>query len=90
MDIEELKRQVEATAESSEAIKLINSYLAEHPQDDEALTMRGMKYWSLGERSNAINDYLAAIKLNPNSRSKMAIKTAYEILNFYNKDLFNP
>lgn len=89
MDIEKLKSEVKAV-DAAKAIDMINEYLQINPNDDEALTMRGMTYWSLGQRSNAINDYLAAIKINPQSRAKMAIKTAYEILNFYNKDLFNP
>lgn len=73
-----------------EAVKLLTAYIAENPADDEALTQRGMILFSMGKRSEAINDYLAALRINPDSRAKMAIKTAYEILNFYNKDLYNP
>lgn len=87
---ETLKARFDAVADVNEAIAGLTEYIAAHPGDDDALTLRGMKYWSAGERSKAINDYLAAIKLNPESRAKMAIKTAYEVLNFYNKDLYNP
>lgn len=89
-DYEKLKKEVDATADTSEAIEIITAYLAEHPADDEALTLRGLKHWSLGDRSKAINDYLAAIEINPESRAKLAMKATYEILDFYNKDLFNP
>ena len=49
-----------------------------------------MRYWSLNRRSEAINDYLAAVKANPESEARNALKVTYDILNFYNKDLYNP
>lgn len=73
-----------------EAIPLLDKYISEHPEDDEAYTLRGMKYWALGKRSLAINDYLAAIRINPESKAKMALQTANTILDYYNKDLLNP
>lgn len=89
MNIDTLKEKIHGMT-PGEAVPVITDYLAEHPQDDAALTLRGMKYWSLGERANAINDYLAAIKINPDSPAKMAMKATYDILDFYNKDLYNP
>lgn len=88
-NIEQLKDKIK-DMDSLPALTEIEAYLAEHPNDDEAIYLRGVKHWSLGQRSQAIQDYLEAIRLNPESKAKMAIKTAYEILNFYNKDLFNP
>ncbi len=87
--IEELRLSVRGI-EPDEAVVIITEYLSLHPEDDEALTLRGMKYWSLGQRANAINDYLAAININPDSKAQMAMKATYEILDFYNKDLYNP
>lgn len=89
-DYEQLKQQVDAAADAAAAIDIITDYLKTHPTDDEALTLRGMKHWSLGDRSNAINDYLAALRINPDSKAKLAMKATYDILDFYNKDLFNP
>lgn len=90
MTFEQLRNKTEQCADSADAIVIINEYLAQNPRDDEALTLRGMKYWSLGQRANAINDYLAAIRINPESKAKMMLKASNEILDFYNKDLFNP
>ena len=91
MTIEEIKLKAKDPEVSAEKIvELLTAYIADHPDDDEALTLRGMKYWSLGKRSECINDYLAAIKLNPNSPAKNALKATYDILNFFNKDLYNP
>lgn len=86
---EELKAKCQ-DMDADKAVATISDYLKEHPNDDKALTLRGMKYWSLGDRSQAINDYLAAIKINPDSQAKMLMKSTYDILDFYNKDLYNP
>ena len=74
----------------SEAIPLLTEYIHRNPEDDEAYTIRGLKYWSLNQRKEAITDYLAAIRINPDSRAKMALEFANSILDFYNKDLLNP
>lgn len=52
--------------------------------------MRGLRHWADGNRSAAINDYLAAIAINPKSRAVAALNAANEILDYYNKDLYNP
>lgn len=73
-----------------EAIKTLTQYIDSNPGDDEALTLRGMKYWGASKRSLAIKDYLAAISINPQSKAKEALKAANEILDYRNTDLINP
>lgn len=73
-----------------EAVMLLTDYIVSHPDDDEALTMRGMRYWGAGKRSLAINDYLEAVRINPQSRARQALNAANEILDYRNNDLFNP
>lgn len=75
---------------AAEAIPFLDSYIALHPDDDEGYRIRGVKEWALGKRSAAINDYLAAIRINPDSKAKMALRASYDILNYFNKDLLNP
>lgn len=72
------------------AISILSDYINNHPDDDEAFTLRGMKHWGAGKRSLAINDYLTAIEINPHSRAAAALQAANEILDFRNKDLYNP
>lgn len=72
------------------AIEWLNVYIEIHPGSDEALTLRGMKHWSLNHRREAINDYLAAIKINPESKAKTALNFVNSVLDYYNKDLLNP
>ncbi|MDE6549838.1 MAG: hypothetical protein K2L22_12705 [Muribaculaceae bacterium] len=74
------------------ALKLqtLSERLAQDSEDEAALIERGRLYWALGKRSEAINDYLAAQRVNPEGKAKELLKATYEILNFYNKDLYNP
>lgn len=89
MTIQDVKKQIEGLP-GADAVEVLSAYIKEHPEDDEALTLRGMKYWGMDKRSAAINDYLLAIKLNPESKAVQALKAANEILDYYNKDLYNP
>lgn len=73
-----------------QAITILDIYIERYPEDDEALTIRGMKHWGLNHRKEAINDYLTAIRINPDSRAKTALEFANSVLDFYNKDLLNP
>lgn len=73
-----------------ESIPLLDSYLSDNPQDDEAFTLRGMKHWAAGHRSLAVKDYLEAIRLNPESRARHALETVNAILDYRNTDLLNP
>lgn len=73
-----------------ERLKLLSRHLAAHPDDEDALIERGRLHWALNRRSEAINDYLAARRLNPAGKADQLLKATYEILDFYNKDLYNP
>lgn len=90
MTFSEIKAKADAASSNEEAIAFLSEYLETHPDDDEALTLRGIKHWGLGHRSEAINDYLAAIRINPDSRAVQALQATNDILDYYNKDLYNP
>ncbi len=89
MNINELRQSVR-TIDSDTAIAKITEYITANPGEDEAYLLRGMKHWSANHRAAAINDYLEAIRINPNSRARQALDAANDILNYYNKDLLNP
>ncbi len=89
MNLTELKATIRC-APFEEAVDILTQYISIHPEEDEPLTLRGMKYWGAGKRSLALNDYLAAIAINPESRARQALKAAQEILDYRNKDLYNP
>lgn len=89
MTFQELKTSL-STANYDEAVSLLTDYIAAHPDSDEAYTLRGMRHWGAGQRAAAMNDYLAAIRINPDSRAAQALRAANEILDYRNKDLYNP
>lgn len=90
MTFEEIKSKADAAASNQEAIAILSEYISQHPDDDKALTLRGIKYWGLSDRANAIKDYLEAIRINPDSNARQALQAANDILDYYNKDLYNP
>ena len=65
-------------------------YISECGNDDEALYERGKLYWRIGDYSSAIADYNAAVAINPNSKAAKALEMSQDIMNFYNKDVYNP
>lgn len=75
---------------AAEAVEKLSELISQNPDFEEAYIQRGLKYWSMGQRREAINDYLAALKINPDSKAKMALDYANSILDYYNKDLLNP
>lgn len=83
--------EMESISEETAArLRSLSERIAAHSDDEEALIERGRLYWALGRRSDAIGDYLAAQKLNPSGSATQLLKATYEILDFYNKDLYNP
>ena len=88
--MESLKEQIRLLG-ADDAIALLDKWIAEHPEDVEAYTLRGMKHFGAGHRSAAIGDYLTALRLDPdNARARQALDYANSILDYYNKDLYNP
>ena len=75
---------------AEEAVTLLDRHIDAHPDDDEAYLQRGLRHWALEHRAKAINDYLKAISINPRSKAARALESARAILDFYNKDLYNP
>ena len=76
--------------EVEQAISLLDQYLqTDSPQQDEAFYLRGNAYRKQGNWQQALNNYRYAIDLNPESPAKEAHRMVIDILNFYNKDMYN-
>lgn len=59
------------------------------PEKDQAFYLRGNAYRKQGNWQQALNNYQYAIDLNPNSPALHAHQMVMDILNFYNKDMYN-
>lgn len=65
------------------------STLKKTASDDEAFYLRGNVYRKMGDIRQALNNYLTAMELNPDSPAQTAYNAQIKILDFYNKDMFN-
>lgn len=85
----EKSRELLQQHKANEAIDRLNTYIASHPESDEAYYLRGKAYQKIEDFRQALNNYLEAIHRNPNSPAQQAHDMLIKILNFYNKDMFN-
>lgn len=74
---------------TDEAICLLTEYIEKYPRSDEAYYLLGNAYRKQGEIRLALNCYLTAIELNPESPAQTAYNAQIRILDFYNKDMYN-
>ena len=72
------------------AIALVEEYRSGGGvMDDELFYLLGNAWRKKGSWQMAMNNYLEAIHLNPDSPARQALEIANEILAFYNKDMYN-
>lgn len=72
-----------------EAIGQLDWLIGTTCTDDELFYLRGNAYRKQGNWQQALNNYLEAISLNPQSPAVEAHRMLMEILEFYNKDMYN-
>ena len=72
------------------AIYGLNQYIQEKQDcNDEPCYLLGNAYRKRGDWQLALNNYLEAIERNPESPAIHARKMLMDILEFYNKDMYN-
>ncbi|MDR0895869.1 MAG: tetratricopeptide repeat protein [Prevotellaceae bacterium] len=77
--------------EVARAIRLLDDLVTVGvPPLDEAYYLRGNAYRKQGNWQQALNNYQHAIEINPQSPADQARRMVMDILNFYNKDIYNP
>ena len=75
---------------TDEAILSLEEYIAScGSPSDKAFYLLGNAYRKKGDWQGAINNYLEAMEINPDSPARNAYRMANEILDFYNKDMYN-
>lgn len=76
--------------EVESAINILNQCIADHEAcTDEPFYLLGNAYRKQGNWQMALNNYLEAIEKNPESPAVNAKKMLMDILEFYNKDMYN-
>lgn len=71
------------------AIEQLSQYIQTNSTDDEPYYLLGNAYRKQGNWQLALNNYLEAIERNPESPAVQAHQMIMDILNFYNKDMYN-
>ena len=75
---------------TDEAIRLLDEYITSAPEPSaRAYYPLGNAHRKKGDWQKAINNYLEAMAINPESPAANAYAIANEILDFYNKDMYN-
>ena len=77
--------------EIEKAILGLKYYIETHNVscEDEPFYLLGNAYRKQGNWQMALNNYLEAIERNAESPAKQAYQMTMDILNFYNKDMYN-
>jgi len=91
--IAQIKQMLDA-GKHDEALQACGSILAQPDLDTQLLAdvhyMRGKVHMRCGRVRDALNDYLAAIDLDPDGPATQAYQAAQTILAFYDKNRYNP
>ena len=88
-----MKERIKALLDAhkaDEAIALLDAFRAEGGVlDDTLFYLLGNAWRKKGNWKMAMDNYLEAVALNPESPAAQALDIANEILDFYNKDMYN-
>lgn len=86
--MDEIRKLVE-TGNLDEALALFEDRRNENPDDAEVLYELGCLYWKKQDWKHCLDCYSEAMRLNPDSPASEARKMVLDILQFYNKEMFN-
>lgn len=86
--LSEIKKII-AEEQFAEAERQLKALLEQRSEDGEAHFLLGNLYRKREDWEGALNEYQAAMDINPESPARMAYDAIQEVLAFYNKDMFN-
>ncbi len=73
----------------SEAEELLRAFLETNEESEEGHFLMGNLFRKREDWEGALNEYQAAMDINPDSSARLAYNAIQEVLAFYNKDMFN-
>jgi tetratricopeptide (TPR) repeat protein len=87
--LESIRKQMDE-GDIEQVIKDLEAYIQAHPDaDDTPFYLLGNAFRKRGDWQQALNNYLEAIDRNAESPAVHARSMLMDILNFYNKDMYN-
>ena len=91
--IQEIKEML-SRSEGQEALEAANEIVENKGTNRETLAnayyLRGTAYRQQGNIRMALNSYLESMELDPDGPAAEAYRHVQELLDFYNKDYYNP
>ena len=86
--IEEIKNDL-ASLSLDEAEAVLTAFLEEHPKSAEAHYLLGNLFRKQEIWDRALNEYLVAMDIDPESPATAAYEMSQKILNFYDHNRYN-
>lgn len=87
---EEIRKIVESE-DQQEVIRRLKELLQQNDKDEDLLLLLGESLYAGGKMSEALNQFNALLRLNPDCRKAQNYVTMINnILGYYCKDLLNP
>lgn len=83
-------RQMIADNRLDDAVAEISALISKFGDNADLLFERGKLLWKLGRKAGAISDYAAAAQIDSDSPAVTALEMARNVMDFYNKDMYNP
>ena len=88
-ELQDIKTLIEQ-GDTERAIHELTNFIRNDAHvNDEPYYLLGNAYRKMGDWQQALNNYLEAIERNPESPAVSARDMIMNILNFYNKDMYN-
>ena len=88
-ELQDIKTLIEQ-GDMERAIHALTNFIRNDAHvNDEPYYLLGNAYRKMGDWQQALNNYLEAIERNPESPAVSARDMIMNILNFYNKDMYN-
>lgn len=88
IDFDKIQKDIEQNKIDT-AIEQLEGLIKENPSNDKLYYLLGNAYRKSGNWQMAINNYLEALDINPTSPAGEAKDMLVDILEFYNKDMYN-
>lgn len=72
-----------------EVVAELEAYVSQHQDNAEAYFILGNAYRKMEDWERALNNYQISMDLDPSGPAQMAYNATIEVLEFFNKDMFN-
>ncbi|MCQ2218815.1 MAG: tetratricopeptide repeat protein [Paludibacteraceae bacterium] len=87
-ELSELKNDLQE-GKLQEVLSQLEEYVALHKDSAEAYFLLGNAYRKMENWEMALNNYQVSMDLDPEGPAEMAYNATIEVLEFFNKDMYN-